>query len=53
MALKYSGLREATEIGGVTTVAVGEAPEDVFEAFRFGSTQKQLQDFPQSIVPLG
>lgn len=53
MALTYSGLQEVTEIGEVTTVVVGEAPEDVFKTFNFASTYKQLQVLPQSIVPLG
>lgn len=38
MGLKFSGSQEVTEIGEVTTVVVGEAPEDVFETFRFAST---------------
>lgn len=38
MGLKFSGSQEVTEIGEVTTVVEGEAPEDVFETFRFANT---------------
>lgn len=38
MGLKYSGSCAVTETGEVTTGVVGEAPEDMLEAFRFANT---------------